>query len=132
MTNPRIVAGALACALGVAGCASNGAPSASTTNLLAVACQVDAVVQPLAAAVVASLVPAGGAAVAVDTGMIHPAIVAYCASLGGTAVAVPTPVPTPVVAPVAPVAPVSPAVPVLPAVPAVPAVPVVPAVPAAK
>src|SRR5487761_790775 len=111
----------LAGALALAGCA--GSPSPGTVSTLQLACRIDAVAQPLAAAGVASLVPAGAAAGAADTGMIPPAIAAYCASLGGTAVAVPVPV----VAPVVPVAPVAPASPVLPAVPAVPPVPAVPA-----
>lgn len=59
-----------------------------------VACQVDGVMQPIAAATLASLVPASTPVVAVDTGLIHPAVVNYCASIGGTAVATAAATPT--------------------------------------
>jgi hypothetical protein len=62
------------------------APAA--TAKLALACKVDATVQPIAAATVQALVPAATPAVDVDTLVVHPAVVALCASVGGTPVAV--------------------------------------------
>ena len=66
-------------------------PPATTTTpsvgseLKEVACAIDGVIQPIAAATLATLVPGGQLAVDLDTGLIHPAIVAWCAQNGGTA-----------------------------------------------
>ena len=72
-------------AAGAAGAASSGLPSGAVSTLQ-IFCKIDGVAQPIAAAVVAALVPAGAAAVAFDAGFMHPSIVAYCASLNGSAV----------------------------------------------
>ncbi len=64
-----------------------------------VGCQVDTVTVPIADAAVTGLVPTASGAVAVDAALVHPAIQAYCAALGGLPVptsavaAVPTAVP---------------------------------------
>lgn len=52
------------------------------------ACVKDNLVQPIAAATLAALVPSTDSAVALDTGVIHPAIQAYCAQLNASAVVV--------------------------------------------
>lgn len=67
------------------------------------ACNVDGVAQPIAASTISVLVPPASAAVAFDNGVIHPAVVAFCASQGGVAKAL--------AVPAAPVAPLVPAVP---------------------
>ena len=54
-----------------------------------VACMIDGVVQPIAAPVLAALVPTAAGAVGIDTLAIHPAVAAFCASLGGTPAALP-------------------------------------------
>lgn len=64
---------------------------AGATQALRVACQVDGAVVPLAQPVVASLGPAGASVAGADA-LVHPAVVAACATLGGTPVSA-TPVP---------------------------------------
>lgn len=54
-----------------------------TQTRVADACQKDAVLQPLAAAMADQAGPAGHAAVAVDESLVHPGVVAYCGSVGG-------------------------------------------------
>ena len=75
-----------------------------------VGCQVDTVTVPIADAAIAGLVPTASGAVAVDAALVHPAVKAYCAALGGM------PVPTTAVAAVAALPAVPPAVPAVPAV----------------
>lgn len=53
------------------------------TAALQVGCAVDGVVQPLAAPVVASLGAAGTSLATADALLVHPAVVAACAQLGG-------------------------------------------------
>ncbi len=86
-----LLAAGAACLL--AGCSLS---PAQKTAALQVGCSVDGVVQPLAASVVASLGTAGATAATADTLLVHPAVVAACAQLGGTPAVV-------VVAPAAPV-----------------------------
>lgn len=52
------------------------------------ACMVDGSAQPIAASVLATVVPQASIAVSVDNALVHPAVVAYCKSLGGAPVAV--------------------------------------------
>lgn len=58
----------------------------AATQALRVACQVDGTVVPVAQPVVASLGPTGAAIAATDAALVHPAVVAACASLGGVPV----------------------------------------------
>lgn len=74
---------ALLAGLALVGC---GTP-AQVPQTLKVACAVDGAVVPLADPMVAVLVPAVAPDVAVDTLLVHPAVVALCASLGGSPVA---------------------------------------------
>lgn len=91
----------LASVLALAACGSK------TDADLQKACAQDALLQPIAAGVVAATVPGSGAAVLIDTTTIHPAIQALCAqeaaTLASQAAAVvtstPAPAPTPVVVP---------------------------------
>lgn len=59
-------------------------PTPQQLHAMQVACAVDGAVQPIAAATMAVAVPASAPAVSADTLLAHPAIVAYCANLGGT------------------------------------------------
>ncbi len=72
---------------------SDATPSqqAQITEALTVACNVDGVLVPVAQPVVASVGPGGAAAANVDSLLVHPAVVAACASLKGTPASV-TPV----------------------------------------
>jgi hypothetical protein len=51
---------------------------------LQAACKIDGVVVPIAQTQMATLVPASAGAVTIDELLIHPAVVKYCAGLGGT------------------------------------------------
>jgi uncharacterized lipoprotein len=82
---------AAAAVLALAGC---------STAQQQIACKIDGELQPIAAGALAVLVPESAPIVAADTGAIHPAVVAYCADLGGTAVVAPVAAPV-VAAPVA-------------------------------
>jgi hypothetical protein len=71
---------------------------AKVTQALAVACDVDGAVVPVAQPVVATLGNGGAAAASVDSLLVHPAVVAACQQLGGkpagvTPAAAPVPVP---------------------------------------
>ena len=70
----------------LAGCTAAGGLTPQATVALQVACQVDGAVQPIAAGVVSGLSPAGATVASADSLMVHPAIVAACAKLGGTPV----------------------------------------------
>ena len=67
---------------------------AQITQALTVACNVDGVLVPIAQPVVASLGPGGAAAINVDSLLVHPTVVAACASIKGTPASV-TPVSMP-------------------------------------
>ena len=73
-----------------AGCAIT---PAQKTAALKIGCAVDGVVQPLAAPLVASIGPAGTSVASADTVLVHPAVMAACAALGGTPAAVVAPAP---------------------------------------
>lgn len=98
-----------AIAMALSGCTSSQVAKVETQ--VQIACNVDGVAQPIAAATLATLVPAATPAVALDNGVIHPAIVAFCAKQGGIAQALtvqaaplptaPAPSPAPAAAPVA-------------------------------
>ena len=79
-----LIAAGAACLL--AGCTAAGGLTPQATVALQVACQVDGAVQPIAAGVVSGLSPAGATVASADSLMVHPAIVAACAKLGGTPV----------------------------------------------
>jgi hypothetical protein len=57
---------------------------AKVTQALAVACNVDGAVVPVAQPVVATLGPSGTTVVGADSLLVHPAVVAACQRLGGT------------------------------------------------
>lgn len=84
--------------------------SSATDAQLQQACAQDALLQPIAAGVVAATVPSSGAAVMIDSTTIHPAIQALCAQEAATlaaqaaAVVTPAPAPSPTPVVVAPVA----------------------------
>ena len=88
----------LAC---LGGC-SNLTPTqqAQITEALAVACNVDGALVPVAQPVVATLGPNAEKVANVDTLLVHPAVVAACAALKGTPVSA-----TPTAAPVTTVGP---------------------------
>lgn len=62
---------------------------------VAIGCNLDQSFQPIAADLLATLVPASSDAVSIDDLLVHPAVVAYCQSLGGT------PAPAPAATPAA-------------------------------
>jgi hypothetical protein len=64
---------------------SNPTPSqqAQITQALAVVCNVDGVLVPVAQPVVASLGTGGATAANIDSLLVHPAVVAACATLKG-------------------------------------------------
>jgi hypothetical protein len=86
---------------GLTGC-SNLPPDqqAKVTQALAVACNVDGAVVPLAQPVVATLGANGATVAGVDSLLVHPVVVAACQRLGGTPVGV-TPAGAPVAVPAA-------------------------------
>lgn len=71
---------------------------AQATQVLAVVCNVDGVLVPIAQPVVAALGPSGTTAADVDNLLVHPAVVAACAAIQGAPARV-TPVGAPVSAP---------------------------------
>lgn len=73
-----------------------------------IGCIVDGVAQPIGASVLAGLVPVSSGAVSLDDLLVHPAILNFCKSLGGTTTKVPA----------VPAAPTVPATAILPATPA--------------
>ena len=79
------------------GACSNLTPAqqARITEALAVACNVDGALVPVAQPVIASLGPNAEKAANVDALLVHPAVVAACAALKGTPVSA-----TPTAAPV--------------------------------
>jgi hypothetical protein len=80
----------LAALLALGACA-NGQLTPQAQTQLALACKVDGAVQPLAAGVVSALpVPGAAVGVSVDNLLVHPAVVAACAQIGGTPMAVVT------------------------------------------
>ena len=81
-----LLAAGAACLL--VGCALT---PAQRTAALQVGCDVDRVMQPLAAPVVASLGAAGASVATADALLVHPAVVAACAQLGGKPAVAATP-----------------------------------------
>ena len=75
----------LAAMLGLSACAGN-LPPAQLSNLK-LACAVDGAVVPVADPVLAAAVPSTAPAVTIDLLLVHPAVVALCAQLGGVPVA---------------------------------------------
>lgn len=69
-------------ACGLAACSPQ--QQATALRVTAVACQVDASVQPVLVAVVPTVIPAASPAASLDNAVIHPMIVAACASLPGS------------------------------------------------
>lgn len=67
------------------------AQQASMNHALAVACNVDGIVVPLAQPIVASMGRNGVAAASMDSLLVHPAVVAACRAINGTP-AIATPV----------------------------------------
>lgn len=90
---PVVAAVALAVGLvlgSLAGCAPlPPEQQARLDHVVTVACLVDGVVQPISNPVVGSLGPAGATGAAVDQLLVHPAVLAACARLGGKPAAVP-------------------------------------------
>lgn len=98
---PLTTAAVLLCLTGAAfGLAACGTPAQQQA-----ACQTDAGVQPLGAALLTTLVPASDGVVSLDTLLVHPAVVKYCAGLGGTPAAVPASAAPPSIVPAVPVTP---------------------------
>jgi hypothetical protein len=90
-----LIAGLLAC--------SNLPPDqqSKVTQALAVACNVDGAVVPVAQPVVATLGASGATVAGMDSLLVHPVVVAACQRLGGTPAGV-TPAGAPVAVPAAP------------------------------
>ena len=86
------------------GACSNLTPAqqAQITEALAVACNVDGTLVPVAQPIVATLGPNAAKAANVDALLVHPAVVAACAALKGTPASA-----TPVTAPSAAASPAS-------------------------
>jgi len=82
--------GAIAAALGCFVLMGILGLSACSTAQQQLACKVDQSVVPVGDAIIAGIVPAADPAVTLDQQLVHPAVVAYCASLGGTPVATTT------------------------------------------
>jgi hypothetical protein len=76
------------------------AQQATVSQTLAVACNIDGAVVPLAQPVVANLGRSGATAASVDSLLVHPAVVAACLQFGGMPAGV-TPSAAPVTVPVA-------------------------------
>ena len=68
--------------------ASSCALSPGETRALQVACQLDAEYQPVLVPLAAGLVPALAPIAATDEALVHPAVIAACAAIGGKPVAV--------------------------------------------
>lgn len=68
----------------------SAAQQAQLAQSVTVGCQIDKAVQPAAAAVMVTLVPAAADAVSIDQALVHPAVLAACAALGATPVSVTT------------------------------------------
>lgn len=87
----------LFCLFGLAACNMTPAQQADLQQKITqgaqVGCVIDGVAQPIAAPVLAGLVPSSAGAVGVDTLLVHPAVVNFCKSLGGTATTVSTSAP---------------------------------------
>ena len=63
---------------------SQTGPKPTVQQIAAVACLVDGVTQPIGAAVLGGLVPEAVAGIAIDQAAVHPAVIKFCAALGGT------------------------------------------------
>lgn len=88
----RRAAIAVATALALSACNSDGSLRPQAAQAVAIACQFDGAAQPIGAATLATLVPQSTPFVALDNGLVHPAIVGYCKGLGASgAVAVAAP-----------------------------------------
>lgn len=72
----------------IAGLAILLALSGCTANELTAACQVDAAVQPVLVTLAPELLPELAPLAATDAALVHPAVVAACAVVGGKPVAV--------------------------------------------
>ena len=75
--------------LALAACAADGSLTPQGQKALAIACNVDGVVVPIAQPVVAGAGSAGATAAGVDALLVHPLVVQYCQAQGGKPVAVP-------------------------------------------
>ena len=82
---PPVAAALMALAL-----AGTVAASCTTTEIkeIQIACQIDAALQPILVPLAAELVPALAPIAATDEALVHPAVVAACAAIGGKPVAV--------------------------------------------
>ena len=95
----RLLPAAAYLSAGLSACSSlTPNQQAKVTQALAVACNVDGAVVPVAQPVVATLGNGGAAAASLDSLLVHPAVVAACQQLGGkpagvTPAAAPVPVP---------------------------------------
>jgi hypothetical protein len=111
--NVVVLSGALAKAALVAfllGGALFGLVACGTSAQQQAACQTDAAIVPIADGTLSTLVPASAGVVSLDTLLVHPAVVNYCKSLGGTPVATTaTAASTPIVAAPSPPAATTPA-----------------------
>lgn len=61
---------------------------ATAVQDLKIACGYDEAGQPIVATLAASLVPSAASAVATDQTLVHPAVIAACAAIGGVPAAV--------------------------------------------
>lgn len=88
----------LAIALGyIAGCAADGTPNAKAQQVIDVACNTDALVQPVMVPVVVASAPGTAPAAATDTLLVHPAVVAACAQYHSKPAALAQPAPAGVI-----------------------------------
>lgn len=95
----------LFCLSGLAACdvtpAQQQAIEAKVTQDAQVGCLIDGTAQPIAASVLSGLVPSAAGAVSLDTLLVHPAVVNFCKTLGGTTTTVPAAAPAAAATPAA-------------------------------
>lgn len=104
VAGPLTTAAILLC-LGAVGLVACGTPAQQQA-----ACQTDTALVPIADGTLSTLVPASAGIVSLDTLLVHPAVVNYCKSLGGTpAAAAVAAASAPIVSPAPPPAAATPA-----------------------
>lgn len=86
-STPAVVA-LLVAGLSLTACANDGSLTPQAQRVVGAVCVADALAQPVAVAVAPSLAPTLAPAAGVDAALVHPAVVAACAAVGGHPVGV--------------------------------------------
>lgn len=79
----------------LAACTSTGQLTPQAQQALQIGCKIDQSFQPIAATTLATLLPQSTPLVAADNVLVHPNVVKFCDSLGGTPAAATVSVATP-------------------------------------